>query len=233
MIPILDISDKTAELNLRFADYLADKSVAIVGRANLHELEQGCYIDSHDVVVRMHRIIPYTDNHVNERWSKNNIDESYIPKDWQSRIGKKCNIHYHRYGHKLPLMRRHIISFKKAGGRFYCFEDPAEPAYKYGLLHEYGDVRYVPMSHYFDIANRIGGKVLPGTLIITDILRQPVKRAYITGFPCYFDDAKVPPDKGNLPNLAYLAKLCRHPRVSCDSLMRGLYERILTNEPNL
>lgn len=226
MKPILELPDNRADLDRRFAEYLTDKTVAIVGRGNLHILKQGAYIDSHDVVVRLHRIVPYTDEHEDDgQWSKFNIDEAYIPKKWQPYIGAKTNIHYHRYGHKRPLMQRHIASFRKAGGMFYCFEDPGKPNLKYGDLHDYHEVRYTNTLHMFQICEDLGARALPGTLIICDILRQPIKRAYITGFPCYFDDVKFPPDKGNLPNLQYLQKLCRNPRVTCDALMRDTFQQ--------
>ena len=59
MSPIFPFQPQTPRLNEEFAAYLENKSVAIVGRSGIHELVQGEFIDSHDVVVRVHYMVPY------------------------------------------------------------------------------------------------------------------------------------------------------------------------------
>ena len=205
MTPILDIPDKTEELNRRFKAYLTDKSVAIVGRANLHELTQGEFIDSHDVVVRVHRAVPYepTDDE-----PKDNVDADYndpvlagefVPKEWHSRLGKRVDILYHRLrkGNR-DYIRTWQQIFRAAGGKFVvCDCTSSQSSFSDAYPHEFLPVRYVSWELKSDITLKIRTMPDGGLVCITDILTHNIKSAYITGFPCFFDEEINP----NLPHV--------------------------------
>ena len=109
MEPIIQFEEKTSQLNEQFAEYLRGKSVVIVGRAAeaLQYNEQGEFIDSHDVVVRMHDMRPYWIKGMDENtaefvkyeddpWVAMSRSVARVPEDWQSRLGKRCHIWYVR-----------------------------------------------------------------------------------------------------------------------------------------
>lgn len=235
--PIYAYKDNQAEINNRFAEYLDDKRVAIVGRANLHQLEQGDFIDSHDVVVRVHSTIPYTlDNAETPKL------HSHVPEEYRSMVGSRIDIIYHRLYHDpKPFMskgeidehfRAEVSQFKANGGTFFCFADRRNIPLRYTILGFISDVRYVGMPLYASLGQALGkDHIKDGIVIIADILSHSVKSAYITGFPCYFDDMyKTRPDIADwygarcIKELTFLYELSKHESVSFDPLMMGLFE---------
>ena len=216
------------ELEQRFGEYLKGKSVAIVGRAGIWNIEQGEFIDSHDVVVRTHCTVPYhldfdyMAHHEFDDIPKN--DEEFVPKRWHTIVGRKTNILYHRFrhslDHKAEIRAQKILTyyrkFEEAGGKFWCYEDgriyPSESNANVGTLVE---VRYLLPQLSFDLMREhfdlpvgeywaFNKMLLSGTRIVDDILSHDVKKLYITGFPCYFEpDQPHERGKGKAPMEPY------------------------------
>ena len=111
-----DFSEKSRVLDKTFSDYLKGRSVAIVGRGGLEYMEgmeQGEYIDSHDVVIRIHDPRPYSCEQ-REYFEKHNLGaypyDPYggvppwgmsmkpVPEEWHSRVGKRCDVMYFHRG---------------------------------------------------------------------------------------------------------------------------------------
>ena len=99
MKPIINFKQIKPELDREFAAYLSGKTVAIVGRADMHNIKQGALIDSHDVVVRIHWPIPYhagagehDDSLVTTqlKWDP----PPFVPTKWQEYVGEQTNIFY-------------------------------------------------------------------------------------------------------------------------------------------
>lgn len=230
MKPILQFDEHAKRLDEEFAEYLNGKSVAIVGRANLHQMEQGEKIDSYDVVVRVHRVVPQTkDYRDGENPAKYDKDPAYefIPQPWQPFVGKRCNIFYHRYRGGGRFLRLCIEKFEAAGGVMWCHMLFGPPDAKFTELHGRTAIRYVSLEHLYNVAARVGRIPLAGTTIICDILKHNVTKVYITGFPCHFDAERIT-GKPSLPDLQFLGRLHGERRIEFDPLMVGLFNQHTT-----
>lgn len=226
-------------LDRAFAEYLEGKTVAIVGRANLDQ-EQGDLIDSHDVVVRMHSALPYTREASPGEYSGWDKDEKvtawtwppFVPEEWQSRIGKRTSIFYHKFRAGPPdWLKSNVDAFRADGGKFFCvatFENAN--SLESTNIWEFIPVRYLNPEHFLRTILVVGTRPMPGTLIITDILRHNVKSAYITGFPCYVrhDQPQGVSKSGHVTinDLKYLASLTRQypERVQYDLMMTQQFQ---------
>lgn len=114
MSKFFSYTPKTPDLDRHFRDYIEGKTVAVVGRCMIHEMEQGEFIDGHQVVVRVHQAVPYHPS--NKSWS-DNLDSpdndpaqvgQFVPREWHSRIGRRCNVLY-------PKFRQETFLGDKAG----------------------------------------------------------------------------------------------------------------------
>ena len=181
-------------LDRAFAEYLEGKTVAIVGRANLDQ-KQGRLIDTHDVVVRMHSALPYTRQPAIGEYSGWENGEKvtdwkwppFVPEEWQSRIGKRTSIFYHKFRSGSPdWLKTNVDAFRADGGEFFCvatFENAN--SLESTNIWEIIPVRYLNTEHFLNTFRAVGSRPMAGTMVITDILRHNVKSVYITGFPCY------------------------------------------------
>ena len=236
--PILHFEDHQAELNVEFSNYLYGKSVAIVGRANLHDLEQGEFIDSHDVVVRVHSAIPYHPDYKEEFVFRADALIGRVPEEWVRYIGSTTNILYHRIrgdasfflktGDVDDATKELVRSFTETGGRFLCFYDLNPIHIRHAVVQKIGRVRYLDYALLANLALEVGVNViLPGINAIGDILRQPIKSAYITGFPCYFNEYMnhklSKKERPEVRNLRFLNRLVQDDRVSFDKNMLALF----------
>lgn len=245
ILPLDSFEDTQTVLNHKFAKYLNGKSVAIVGRAgNLHKMEQGELIDSHDIVVRVHRIVPYRMDYYEEEKQrvKNKseyidyewfhrysiFDHSFVPEDWHARIGRRTNIYYHRLRKKESVTKEYLRKFEVDGGQFICFNISGKAHYGHVLIGQLADVRYLNIGFYLQIAEQIGDYPLAGTVAIADILRHNVQEAYISGFPCYFDnEVDYVQYRSCRRDLQFLSDLRDTGRVTFDSHMLKLFDKHL------
>ncbi len=183
---VYDFKDKTDELDAQFAEYLKDKSVAVVGVAALDDMEQGELIDSHDVVVRIHYAVPYEGYCGTER-NPENYDRWYyppfIPPEWQSRIGKRVNVFYHKEFVAVEMPKL-VDAFREAGGEFLCLEYGAN-LFHYDCcnVRKVAPCRYLTNDHFLNVMEVVEDVPLAGSLIIGDILRHDIKSLYLTGCP--------------------------------------------------
>ena len=236
--PILPYLNGQTSINCRFEDYLEGKTVAIVGRANLHQLEQGEFIDSHDVTVRTHSIIPYTPEN---QGSKQVF--SHVPEEWKAIIGSRVDVLYHRMKYdpgrwladKIvpPELEKHIETFYLQGGKFLCLEDPHPFPLRFLLPNLVTEIRYInpAICAHLTLALQKESHVEPGIVIIADILSHNIESAYITGFPCYFDKTREQrtdlsrwDEVQDVKELKFLWELSKLERVSFDPLMHDLFQ---------
>lgn len=195
---IYNFKDKYDALDTRFAAYLRDKSVAIVGRSQLHDIEQGAFIDSHDVVARMHYPVPYVQG--TEPWNGWPGLESFVPSDWHSRVGRRVNVFYHKVS-SVGEMELMLPLFRADGGEILSVEYSQNLYYlEAPEVRAMAACRYLTNDHWINVMEAIGHSALAGSLAIADILRHNIKSIYITGFPCLFTPEGIPQD---IPFMAF------------------------------
>ena len=246
MKAIVPIQRNNARMNKAFAEYLEGKTVAIVGRAYMKGLEQGDFIDSHDVVVRFNRVIPYREDydgrkeminkhkfkHYAYEWFNYDIKEnSFVPEGWHTRLGRKTNVYYNRLRNGNPeWIKQYLDKFYADGGKFICFGLHGMPHIHYATIDALTDIRYLDWEIIIKTTALVGDSPLEGTWAIVDVLSHNVKNAYITGFPCYCNTEDMNPglEHGRKPyygDLKFLASLKDTGRVSFDSNMESLFEK--------
>ena len=135
-------------MNEEFAAYLDGKSVAIVGRANLDDLEQGDKIDSYDVVVRMHHPLPYVPKDspyfpVEHEYKGFNFN---YPEHWKKRIGARTDIFYlsDLEDNSVALAAKDLDNMKPI--RYVCCE-PDCNMFLAAQLAEQRFVRFITYGH--------------------------------------------------------------------------------------
>ena len=198
-----DFEERSERLDMVFADYLKGRSVAIVGRGEMPE--QGGYIDSHDVVVRIHDHRPYYAP-IEDRYAQEHDlgdDFPYDPSgeappqgmsivgapDWYSRLGRRCDVmYYHRVEvNESPEQfernaKQEAAAFRERGGKFLCAESWFNHQMDTELLWQDIGVRFLTMDHWLNTMRALkGSRPFAGALVVTDILRHDVERVYITG----------------------------------------------------
>ena len=234
---IYEFEDKTNDLDKQFADCLKAKSVAVVGVSGLDDLEQGEHIDSHDIVARVHSPIPYPRNvGYTSRGELGIVPDwktiSFVPDEWQSRVGSRCNIFYHKE-YDTNRMTHLLDLFHKAGGKFLSVEYAANLwAYSCCQVRKLAPCRYLTNDHFLNVTEVVGDIVYAGSLVIGDILRHDIKSLYITGFPTMLDrdgrlHSTAPRSTYGMgfKNFDWLRQLWRsHEEITTDSNMRALFE---------
>ena len=236
--PIYTYKNSESDIDRRFAEYLDGKTVAIVGRANLHTLEQGEFIDSHDVTVRVHSVIPYTPDNQGIK-----TVQSHVPDEWKPIVGSRVDILYHRLlsdskkwadtGKIHPHLIQQINEFWEQGGRFICHEDPKPFPLRYAIPSLIAEIRYPSLALYAHLVVELRKDLVePGIIAICDVLSHNIKSAYITGFPCYFDETRKHrtdlsrwDEVQDIKELQFLYKLSKHDNVTFDPLMINLFEQ--------
>ncbi len=231
---IYNFADKHNDLDHQFGDYLNDKSIAIVGRAGLDDLDQGEWIDSHDVVVRIHSPVPYAGYivpHEAPEWTYS----PFVPEEWQSRVGSHVNVFYHKEFH-VSGMEKLLPAFERAGGRFLGVEYSGNLwSYHCSEVRRLAPCRYLTNDHFLNMMDVVGDIPFAGSVAIGDILRHDIKSLYITGFPTFFTaDGTLLPDKWvqknrgmNFKNIDWLRRLCdQYDAITADSNMQVIFDHI-------
>ena len=240
---IYTYENNQADINRRFTEYLAGKSVAIVGRWGPQNLELGKHIDSHDVVVRIHNTGPSTminsDGNLGHRKHMTvSVPESSVPF-----YGARADIWYHRIkGDVDEFIKRGIVDertrtciaeFKDNGGKFLCVDDPHPFPLRFIIPCLAMETRFIDLALYAHLGLLLKKQLVePGIVIVCDILTQPIKSAYITGLPCYFDELSkevYPPERLNglqdINELSFINDLAKHDRVTVDPEMQSLFKK--------
>lgn len=193
----LDILRKSAATDRSFSQYLDGKTVAIVGRGPSANDDCGKHIDSHDVVVRVHRAIPLEhydappeDGEIVKERAKWGKPEPFVPEAWQDKVGVKANIFYNSLGPHVPMsfFNSLIRGLHAAGGRFVSSDSPHNITryVKELLLFENCgfDIRTLSAEKYAHVASILGSTPYKGTAVIADIVSYNIKSLWLTGFDC-------------------------------------------------
>lgn len=191
---IYNFQEQTPRLDKSFVQYLKDKSVAIVGRSGIHNMEQGESIDSHDVVVRVHWVVPYHDNvqpgmSAEEAPSMKWDPPPFVPEKWQRVVGGRAHIFYTSIRDAPDPKWTKLIcdAFIDEGSKFIEETHPAIiaelPERKLALHYP---TRHIPIKLYYHLCDEFGRtKPYGGTLVICNICRHDIETLYLTGFPCF------------------------------------------------
>ena len=175
------------------------KSVAIVGRAAyLAEKQQGEFIDSHDVVVRVHCNIPHP--HQAEKVTVPDDCESFVPLKFQRCLGTKTDAFAPtNLAHlRIPYIDTCYKRLSKIGcgyiiqHKFYnVITGPAVLILDY-IADNYMSVYVAPVKHFMEVSRQMEYAFpLPGTLLIYELLKMQPRSLYATGFTCFQDSTKL------------------------------------------
>ena len=185
-------------------EIISGKTVVFVGRAAyLAEKEQGDFIDSHDVVIRMHCNLPYpmTSYDFDNSIADNPLPESisFVPDRFHKYIGSRCDIYFTGYLHPPnEHLDKHYTFLKRAGIKQVVAGNLRELMLKMDgqklLGIEVIRDRYMPVYitqflYWAALQKRMGyhQQQMPGTLYIYELLQMEPKQFYATGFPCHLD----------------------------------------------
>ena len=230
------------DIHKRFSDYLRGKRVAMVGKGAPKDIVQGDYIDSFDVVVRVHWPIPYHDgilpgviseNEPRMKWDP----PPFVPEKWQPILGKKTHIFYTTIARAdrkwCGLVAR---TFKEEGGRFIVESNPGlmlQPIA--GRMVDVYDVYQTSLSTFLHLRKILGSEPFGGTLAIFEICSHEVAEVYLTGFSCFISDETPDGMTENKPNFLtiplydfrWIRQLVKDnpDRITVDSYMQYVFEK--------
>jgi len=163
---------ENCSINKKLYKYLNDKSIIIVGPSPymLNE-ERGQWIDSHDVVIRMNKSFPVSENHHKYIGSKTNIR-------WH------CMNTYHRHGGPY-----YINEMKEDNVDWLCSQFPNNLDYFHNdhlkfeeenketiNFHTWNDLEQYLTYHHF-----LGTRMNTGTACLLDLLNYNFKSIQVTG----------------------------------------------------
>lgn len=218
-------------LNRDFADYLENKSVAILGRGPSLQSCSRSVIESYDVIVRVHRPAP-----IEDWWPPPLVQE-----EWQSMVGSRTNILYSSLGRGAndAFIERVTSSFKDEGGKFLCHPHPwyaITNQYSCSIMERTMPVRYVDIALYHSLYKYLRVDPFPGTLVVADILTHKVSKVFIGGMTCYCDRSKVgimEDYKKSKCDFNYIRSIwqCSNDQIVVDPVMEELFNIIGESVP--
>ena len=194
------------------AEYLNNKRVIIVGRSPylLNDPEyknQGEFIDSFDVIVRVNSPIPHQRGKTIRSHRIIEKNEPFINTKQQECLGKRTNLFYICHSHTIinPEYNSYQLeSFQRDGGFFICcpwdwmgvYTEPWKDYLK--TIKEQISFYKTSYSFYLYTKQRYNinysGKIEPytGELAIADLLRYNIKELRLIGFTCYHLPQEIP-----------------------------------------
>lgn len=159
-----------------YAEYMRDKSVALVGpAASLVGSGRGELIDSHDVVVRINLGVP-------------------VPEERTADLGRRTDVLYHvlySSNHYRQLGRQHTVeevaAWREAGVRYLVTRHDAGNERVRKVRPLLGGLPLVHVSQRFKEQVKRATRTNPntGTIAIAHLLSLPVRSLYVTGFDFY------------------------------------------------
>ena len=232
----------------RFAEFIRGNSVAIVGRAEyLNELEQGEYIDSHDVVIRAHSNLPYP----SPKWHLAFDDaHSFVPASHQGRLGANTdafapsNLPFwslQEIDEIVPKLTDRGCKWLIQHKIYNVPEVTDHPGKRVELsVIDYISDKYLPVfvapPDVFDQLMRELDYCfpMPGTVLIKELSLLNPSRLYVTGFSCYMDNkerwlsAEVSLTRNHKPlyDLRFLRDLTRQGHIETDDIMTEYFKEI-------
>ena len=211
-----------------------DKTVIVVGRAQylLDEPEyenQGEFIDSHDIVIRVNSPNPYP--HLETEAS---ATDDFVPLEMQQHLGKKTDILYIRQDMYRFFIEGLLDKFCDSGGIMVCAGE--DTSYYHVDDRKYDWEKYIPIiakrvdhhipphsvidqiRHFYDtVVAGESWRWLTGIVPITEILKCRCKALTIIGFTNYMSSTDDHLATGTLEqgrgNMAYLSKILGDDRV--------------------
>lgn len=226
------ISNAHLELDRQMAEFLEGKSVAILGRGPSLASCNAEIIESHDVVVRVHRPAP-----VEDWWPP-----PLVQPEWQNRVGSRTDILYSSMGtggaelnvQKKEWINRVCKAFKDEGGKFFCRPHPIY-AMQTNNVSDYVEfwhyeIRFVDLAVYLRLRRELNSYPFPGTLAVADIFSFNVTKAFIGGMTCYCDKSSIGIEEDGRKSKCdfnYIRSLWRNnPNVSVDPIMEELFNTV-------
>lgn len=231
-----------------FQEFLRDKTVAIIGRAEyLNHMEQGEYIDGFDIVLRSHSNLPYPYPPFDLEFEHRT---SFIPERFHKQLGQRTDAFAPT---NLPFWTREVIydtlpSLMRRGCKFIVQHKiynvpPEQNGIKAKFLPSLDLVNdkflpvYVASQARFDDLTRTldYSFPMPGTVLINEVLAMQPAKVYATGFSCYMDvrdrwlkaEVAVVRDHKPLYDLRFLRDAQRRDdRFEVDSQMLKYFEII-------
>lgn len=156
---------------MNYHDFLKDKSVVIVGPApSIINSNQGKFIDSFDIVVRINKALPIPPKLINDVGTKTDILYNCLKQT--SDCGGKINFN---------LLKNNNVKYLS------CPYPPIHP-FKNDIAKfnkenkNYINFHHIDAQYYLKISQAMGTRPNSGICAILDILRFPIKKLYITGF---------------------------------------------------
>ena len=241
--PLYDFYDERRELDLQFAEYLRGKRIAIVGKGVREDTTDGDFIDSFDVVARIHWPIPYhadilpgqrSEDKPGHKWDP----PPFVPEKWQPVVGKKTHVFYTSIKEAGANWCRSIAdTFRNEGGKFICEWHPSGAAgtNRSRRLLGYHPVRQLPREIFYHFWQVLGTEPLGGLVTLADICRHEVNSVYLTGMQCFvsdeYPDGITPgrPDNDVVPydNFEWIRAFVRNhrDRVTIDDYMNYVFNK--------
>lgn len=226
MTTIFDAALKSRQIELEITTFLKNKSVAIVGRSpHLNNLTDGEKIDSHDVVVRIHRPMP--GRKATTAWDI----PPFVPTQIQTQTGKKTTIFFHDWnGIEFEFVENAYKHFKEGGGEFLCVDshnyNPKHYAFHNLIDEKITPVRKPNQQAIRYLRHHLRKKALAGTEIVADILTYHIKSAYLVGL-------STSDQTENLPDYLWLRELvATHTNITADPIMTRDFKHYPTATPN-
>lgn len=220
-------------------ELIEDKTVAVVGRSQyLADIEQGDFIDSHDVVIRIHNPLPHPQQP--RDILINDDTDSFVPEDWHNQIGRNTQMFAGDLAYQNHFTTRDIFRhFRKTGGKLcivHKFYNVVESIRQIDIIQdEFMPVYIASLDNFIVLSRQMDYAFpLPGTLLIYEILRCNPKTLYHTGFSCFQDDmrltaqAEVTLARQHHPilDLRFLRGITTlHDCITTDEFMMSLFER--------
>lgn len=231
------ISNAHLELDRQMAEFLDGKSVAILGRGPSLATCDAEIIESHDVIVRVHRPAP-----IEDWWPP-----PLVQPEWQSRVGSRTDILYSSMGtgkrgmddHQREWINRVCKAFKDEGGVFFCRPHPFYAlntnAVSDFIESVHYDIRFVDVGIYLRLRQLFKTFPFPGTLAVVDILSFNVSELYIGGMTCYCDKSPIGIEESGRKSKCdfnYIRSLWRdNSNVSVDPIMEELFTTVDESVP--
>ena len=181
------------------SNLLDNKNVIVVGRSkylfDTHEYpNQGEFIDSHDIVVRINNPLPYIwDANTHSFSVKRNQFYVYIHDSWKDKIGSRVDIHHlsilkHEWGEHT------IEKFVKAGCQVVtAVSTPTLYRVKQHIdvIKRYTSYCTIPLSSFikthYDYRNsyKDAKYMKSGIIVVSELLKCNIKSLHIIGFTSF------------------------------------------------
>lgn len=238
--PVVDLHQRLQE----FRDYLRGKSVAIIGRAAyLANYKLGKFIDSYDVVIRIHmwHIHGQPQQFKNEAEDEANriSPKKFVPARYQINVGSHTDVLYVRAQWLEFAEMSNMFEFLKHDGTSWIGVETFAEMQNGAAQHHYIEkhfmpVHVIPIDFYGSLSAMLNySHPLPGTLIAAFIAQTEASKIFIVGCPCY-QDVRGKEEHAKLEMIGrhktitdfhYLRQLVRRDsRVYCDDVMQELFE---------